>query len=214
MLDYYQQGIGESGWGSISNLLFPQSSPVTIKSESTQPAGGTGQTFRFTPPENQSMIETNWFSSLGWIGSPYQADKAVPAKVQESQQLAASVETKDPIGGSLDWAIDTKIKAVTYYDKIKALFGLREVISETPRAGSAEGKDVQHTNDLQDRSAVVVPTGKQLNDQSKGLFNLGYPQTQPQPAAAVEHELTPKKLLPFGIGTIAIGILLLLLLGK
>lgn len=209
----YQMGISDSRWGSPGDLLYPKYEPVPIRSESTIPAGGTGQTFRFTPPENQSMVESNAWSLQNWIGSPQQANMAIPVKVRESQQLAATVEPKkDVIGGSLDWALETSVKAATLYDQVRSALKPREVVSGTPRAGYEEGRDVQHTNDLNQRSAEVISSGKALVSQIKGLFSLGYPQLAPQPAAAVEHEIGPDA--PFKVPIIAIIIALLILVYK
>jgi len=222
----YGMGIGESDWGDLINVInappavigtgfFPERQVDTIRSETTKAAGGTGQTYRQILPENKSMIETNYWFDLGWIGSPYQDDKAIPVKVAESKQLASSVETKDPIGSGLEWALDTSIKAATLWDEISSAFGKREVIRETPRAGYPEGQDVQHTNDLQSRSAEVIATAKKMFSQYKGLFSIGYEPTEPQPVSGVQHELKPAAI-PFGLspGMIALGLLLLYLVKK
>lgn len=205
-------------WGSLNEMLPAKQDPIMgtgffptrqydiIRSETTQPAGGTGTTFRETLPENQSMIESNWWANMGWLNSPYEADKAVPAKVAESKQLAATVEPpRDPLAEGLDWALSTSVKAATLYDQIKTAFSPREVISETPRAGYPDGRDVRHTNDMTQRSAEVYQTGRQLYDQVRGLFNLGFEQAQAQPAAAITTG-------GIGIGTIALLVLLYLLL--
>lgn len=208
-------------WGSIDNLLFGKqpargsgffgaSQYESIRSETTEPAGATGWTFRPTDPENPSMRETQLWSDLGWIGSPYQDDKAIPVKVAEGKQLAATVEPKkDVLAESLEWALGAAQKAAVLYNEIKTTWSPREVTVGTPRAGYPEGRDVQHTNDLSQRSADVFETGKILLGQVKGLFSLGYPQTTPQPAAALD-TTTPK----IGVGMIAIVALLILLLGK
>jgi len=217
----YGMAIGESGWDSINNVInappasilpsgfFPSPQYTTIKSETTKAAGGTGQTFRLTAPENPSMIESNYWSSLGWIGSPYEDDKAIPVKIAESKGLAASIEKRDPIGESLDWALGVSKQVGTLYQQIKGQFQPREVIVETPRAGYPEGQDIMHTNDLSQRCADVVTVGKQLYAQVKGLFGLGYPATEKQPVPGVKHEIAG--IAGLSLGSIAIIALLIIL---
>ncbi len=208
-------------WGSLDFLLFGtqpargsgffgEGQYETIRSETVEPAGATGWTFRPTVPENPSMNESEAWSNVGWIGSPYQDDKAIPVKIAEGKAVAASVEPrKDWLGESLDWALDQTTKAATLYSQYQAAFSPREVISETPRAGYPEGRDVRNTNSIEARSADVYEAGKQFYDQLKGLFNLGYSQS-PQPVSTVPTTAKPT----IGLGTIAGLGLLLLVRGK
>ena len=99
------------GWGAVSNIIagigkgaetvigtiFPTQQRETVKSETVEAAGGTGQTFRPTAPENPSMLETQKWSAQGWIGSPYEDNLSVTTKRQESVQLAETIGPKvDP----------------------------------------------------------------------------------------------------------------------
>lgn len=215
----FGMGIGDSSWDSVNNVInappasilpsgfFPAPQYTKIKSETTKAAGGTGQTFRLTDPENPSMWQSNYWAKMGWIDSPYEADKAIPAKRTESKQLAASVEKRDPIGDSLDWALDVSKKIGTVYEQLKETWGPRETIVETPRAGYPEGRDILHTNETASRTADVISAGKKLYEQVKGLFGLGYPQTQTQESTPVEHEIAG--LAGLSLGTIAVIVLLI-----
>ena len=218
------------GWAAISNVIWPSDQPVTgsgffptaqrdtIVSEITQPAGGTGQTYRQTSVDAPSIFESVKMALAGWIGTPYQDQYSVPAKVAESKQLAGLVETKPsgPIQGGLDQVLDITKGVKTLWDEIKNIFDEpREVIKEEPRAGYPDGRDVQHYNESVDRGAdvvqrIAVQTG-QLIDQVKGLFSLGYPQTQPQPTGGVTGELM-QPAIP--VGLVAVALLVLLLVRK
>jgi len=194
-------------WAALDNVLaslnvglqpsgfYPTPQRNTIKSESLQAMGGSGTTYRQTAPQNQSVLESVGYALAGWLGSPYEKQYSVTSKTAESQSLAALVETKKPgpIDEGLDWALNTTKKIGTLWDQLSGLFGKkREVIKETPRAGSPEGKDVQNVNDTGNRSAdvdKVMTYAGQIINQVKGLFGLGYPQTTPQPAAGIQTEL-------------------------
>ncbi|MCJ7805913.1 hypothetical protein MUP46_04710 [Patescibacteria group bacterium] len=217
-------------WAALDNVLnslnvgvqpsgfYPTPQRNTIKSETLQAAGGSGTTYRQTIPENQSWLESVGYALNGWLGSPYEAQYSKTAKTAESQSLAALVETKKPgpIDEGLDWALDTTKKIATVWDQLSGLFGKkREVITETPRAGSPEGKNVQNVNDTPNRSAdvdKVFAYAGQIIDQVKGLFGLGYPQTMPQPAGGVQTELGG--LAGLSMGTLAIAALIILLLTR
>jgi hypothetical protein len=194
-------------WAALDNVLdslnvglqpsgfYPTPQRNTIKSETLQAMGGSGTTYRQTVPENQSWLESVGYALNNWLGSPYEKQYSVTSKTAESQSLAALVETKKPgpIDEGLDWALDVTKKIKTVWDEFSGLLGKkREVIKETPRAGSPEGKDVQNVNDADNRSADVVKVFGYLGEfltQMKGLFGLGYPQTTPQPAVGVQTEL-------------------------
>lgn len=209
-------GIGK-GAETVIGAVFPAQQREKVKSETVEAAGGTGQTFRPTAPENQSMIETAQWYAQGWRDSPYQQELSVSAKRTESKQVAESIGPKmDPIGEGLDWALAQTKKVSTLYDKLKELWEPREVIREKPRAGYPEGKDVRHLNDIVEKGAETVKAGAAwvggIYDQVKGLFNLGFDQTGKQPVFSIQHEIEPTAKI--GIGVIAAAIILILLLRK
>jgi len=208
-------GIGE-GAESIFGAFFPAQQRETVKSETVEAAGGTGQTFRPTVQENQSMNESKGWSLAGWFGSPYQEDLSVGYKSAESQQLAKKMgPASDPFGETLDWALAQTKKVTTLYDQISGVWEPREVIAETPREGYPEGKDVRHLNETIEKGADIIKAGTSLlgkaYDQVKGLFNLGFKQGK-QPAFSIEHELEPT--VKVGIGIVAAIVILILLLRK
>lgn len=210
------------GWNAIDNIIaygtpFPAQQRVTVKSETVEAAGGTGQTFRPTAQENQSMIESEQWRAGGWFGSPYQDELAVGFKSAESQQLAEKMGPKaDPIGETLEWALAQTGKVTTLFDQLKGIWEPREVITETPRAGYPEGQDVRHLNTTIEKGAEVIKAGKAwiggVYDQVKGLFNLGFDPTGKQPVFSIEHEIEPT--VKIGIGVIAAAVILVLLLRK
>jgi len=219
---YLGTDLVSGGWDAIDNILatgtpFPAQQRLTIKSETAQAAGGAGQTYRPTAPENPSMIETEQWRDAGWWGSPYQDELSVGAKTAESQQLAAVMGPKaDPMGEGLDWALSQTVKVTTLFDQLKGMWEPREVIVETPREGSPEGKDVKNLNQIVAKGADVIKAGKSwiggVYDQVKGLFNLGFDQTGKQPVFSIEHEIEPT--VKIGIGVIAAAVILVLLLRK
>jgi hypothetical protein len=193
------------GWASIANILegigkgadfssssfFPTPQYNTIRSDTVERAGADGLPYRQTTAENQSMIETDWWARLGWVGSPYEDSNAIPVKVAESKGLDQSVSaTKSGPVETTDWGDWGRVAetGVMLYDKIKDIFSPRETVEGEPRAGTIEGRNEQQTNIDVNRSADVITTAKGFYDQVKGLFGLGYPQTEPQPAAPVQHE--------------------------
>jgi len=210
------------GWDAIDNILatgtpFPAQQRETVKSETVQAAEGSGQTYRPTIAENQSMLESAAWRSAGWLNSPYAEELSVGFKSAESQQLAEKMGPKaDPFGESLDWALAQTMKVTTIFDKVKEFWEPREVITETPRQGYPEGKNVRHLNETSEKGADVVKAGKALVggivDQVKGLFNLGFEATGKQPVFAIEHEIEPS--VKIGVGVIAAVVILLLLLRK
>jgi len=209
-------------WNAIDNLLatgtfFPSLQRETVKSETVEAAGGTGQTFRPTIQENQSMIESEAWRAAGWLNSPYQENLSIGFKSAESQQLAQKMGPKsDPVGETLSWALSQTAKVTTLYDQLKGLWKPREVIKETPRKGYPEGKDLRHQNDIVKQGADVIKAGKAwiggVYDQVKGLFNIGFGQMGKQPVFSIEHEIEPA--VKVGIGVIAAALILVLLLRK
>jgi len=209
-------GIGkgvESAWG----VVFPAQQRETVKSETVQAAGGTGQTYHPTIQENQSMIESETWRAQGWFGSPYEQELSVAAKQAESIKAAESGGPKvDTIGKGLDWALEQTMKVTTLFDQLKGLWSPREVITETPREGSPEGTNVAHLNDTVEKGAQVLKAGTawvgDVFEQVKGLFNLGFDQTGKQPVFSIMHEIDPTAKI--GVGVIAAVIILILLLRK
>jgi len=210
------------GWNAIDNILaygtpFPAQQRIEVKSETVQAAGGTGQTYRPTAPENPSMVQTQQWSAQGWAGSPYQEELSVGYKSAESKQLAEIMGPKaDPVGETLEWALAQTRKVTTLYDQFRGMWEPREVITEKPRAGTPEGKDVKNLNQIVERGAEVAKAGAAwiggVYDQVKGLFNLGFDQTGKQPVFSIQHEIEPTTKI--GIGVIAAVIILVLLLRK
>jgi len=100
--------------------------------------------------------------------------------------------------------------------QLRGMWEPREVIVETPREGSPEGKDVRNLNQIVEKGAEVIKAGKSwiggVYDQVKGLFNLGFDQTGKQPVFSIEHEIEPT--VKIGIGVIAAAVILVLLLRK
>lgn len=218
----YGSDLVSGGWDAIQNILapgtaFPAQQRETVKSETVEAAGGTGWTFRPTAPENPSMIETSKWRNQGWLGSPYEEELSVGFKSAESQQLAETMGPKaDPMGEGLEWALAQTRKVTTLYDELRGLWEPREVITEKPRAGYPEGKDVRNLDQIVKKGADVTKAGAAwvggIYDQVKGLFNLGFDQTGKQPVFSIQHEIEPTAKI--GIGVIAAVIILLLLLRK
>lgn len=227
----YGTGLVSGGWNATENIianigvssetvngpLFSAPQRQTVKSETVEAAGGAGQTFRPTIQENQSMVESKKWSLFGWLGSPYQEELSVGYKSAESQQLAEKMGPKsDPFGDSLDWALDQTRKITTLYDQLSGLWKPREVITEKPREGYPEGRDLVHLNETIDKGAEVIKAGKALiggaYDQVKGLYNSAFGQTGKQPVFSIEHELEPT--VKIGIGVIAAAVILVLILRK
>ena len=103
---FLARGLVRGGWNATQNItgqIGRGASPHTgsaffttpqrskIKSEITRAAGGTGQTYRRTKPQIQSVTLTNFYRSKGWVGSPYESNMAVPVKRTESMALAKKI---------------------------------------------------------------------------------------------------------------------------
>lgn len=219
-IDNIAQGIGKGASTFVSGF-FPTPQREKVISETIQAAGGSGKTSRATTPEGQSWIETMEFATRGWLDSPYEAQFAIPVKIQESKQLAQTVATpksSDWIGEGLDWALKQSSKITTLVDEIGGALRQREVIVGTPRAGYPEGQDEAHLNDLTSRIAEVVNLGKSMGSdfvkQVKGLFNLGFGQTEAQPGFQIQHELQPSRQTWIGLAVIAAIIIAVIFLGR
>jgi len=226
-------GLVTGGWNAATNIVntigkgassligsfFPTQQKTTIKSETVQAAGGSGMTYRPVRQDAPSLIESNYWATSLWEGSPYAAQYAPTTKVQESQALAQTVGVKsDPISEGLDWALSQTKKVVTLWDEIQNLFGKkREVINETPRAGTKEGEAVQHVNDAIKKGVGIIEQGtawvEKIWGQVKGLFNVGFPGGN-QPAFTIAHEIQPSTKTTVYLAIAAAVIVLLILLKK
>lgn len=190
------------GWDSVLNILsqigkgsdntissfFPTPQRDTIKSDTVQSAGADGMPYRPTAIENQSMIETDWWASMGWINSPYEDANAIPVMVAESKGLDQSISaTKSEPVKTTDWGRVAET-GIMLYDRIKGIFSKGDKVEGTPTAGYPDGATEQNTNLDVNRGADTVTMVKDFYDQVKGLFGLGYPQSQPQPAVELQHE--------------------------
>lgn len=220
------------GWAAIDNILagigkgadytasafFETPQRESIVSETTQRAASDGQTYRQSNPENPSMISTDWWRSIGWVGSPYEDDKAVSVKLDESIELDRSVSMRnDPIGSGVDWVLAHTAKVGTIYDQIKGIFSPGDYVEGKPRAGYPEGRNEQNTNIDVNRGPETQTAGNAFYKQVKGLFNLAFPQESPQPVATERHEISPgaETAARLGIGTLAIvGIALIFLMRR
>jgi len=238
MLGFIGQTV-EGGWNAIANIttgigkgasalvssFFPTSQRETIKSESVASAGAAGTTYRQTQWENPSM-QLSWnFAQKDWIGSPQEANLAIPAKVKESQQLAGKISTetqRGPIETFVDvvkWGTGAAVTIRTAADEFMEAWGLkkREPISEGPKETGASRGTIQYLQDIRDKTAAVLPAvqaaGSAILDQVKGLFNLGYEPTGSQPVFSIQHELEPKAKITIGMAAAGI-IIALLLLGR
>lgn len=94
----------------------------------------------------------------------------------------------------LDWVDENPDTVQTVANIFSRDTQPREVIAGTPTAGSPEGRDESNVNNVVQRGADVITQGKNLWDQAKGLFGLGYPSTETQPVSPIEHEVTPADL--------------------
>lgn len=218
-------GIGK-GASTLVSGFFPTTQRETVKSEIVAPAGAAGQTYRPTLPENIGMMQTWSWSQKDWLGSPQEANFAIPAKIKEGTNLAASVSPGDESKGPVETFVDvlgkftigaTQIR--TAADEFMEAWGLkpREPISEGPKETGASAGIVQHLNDIREKTASVLPAiqaaGSAILDQVKGLFSLGYEPTGSQPVFSIQHELEPKTKITAGV--IGAGIIIaLLLLGR
>lgn len=215
-------GIGK-GASSLVSGFFPTPQRDKVKSEIVAPAGGSGQTYRPVLPENLGMMQTWSWSQQDWeLPNPYQAQFAVPSKIQESQDLAAKVSTeiqRGPIETFTEfvkWGTEQAGTIRTAADEFMEAWGLikREPISEGPKETGASAGIVQHLNDIRDKTAAILPAlkaaGSAILDQVKGLFNLGYEPTGGQPVFSIQHELDPKTKTTALIAVAAIIIALFL----
>jgi hypothetical protein len=132
-----------------------------------------------------------------------------PGQSYPEQPLPTLDKVLDQIGG-------TAQKIGSIWDTIKNIGKSPEVTVEKPRAGSPEGTNVQNVDPkAADRAADTITKIQQIYDQVKGLFGLGYPSTESQPAAPVTTQAG--SALPFGLsmGALAvIGLVILIMVKK
>ena len=153
---------------------------------------------------------------MGWVGSPYEDDKSVTVKQDESKQLDQSVSTKSgPIGTSVNWFLDATASVSTLYDNIKGMFSNTDVVDGKPKAGYPEGRTEQNTQIDINRGPETQGGSGGFYEQVKGLFNLTFPQTEPQTVSTKASELpSTAGIAGIGTGTIVIGAIILYLLAK
>jgi len=198
--------IGDLGAGLSDTIsrgfttFFPADTGQPIKSNIAQPAGASGLTYRPVAADSPSVWESAQMAAQDWINTPFENQYAIPAKVQQSQQLNRSVSsTTGGIGGLLEGVYKTGEQILTGAEKIGGLYReFKNAFDYEPRSPINEGdpnKVVRYTNQRQPEGANVLTLmktyGEGMLQQVKGLFNLGYEQEQKQPAFQVEHELQP-----------------------
>jgi hypothetical protein len=206
--------------------FFPTPQREQVISEMHAPAGAEGQTYRDIIQENQSMIETDWWNRIGWIGTPYEQQYAEIPKRRESIDLSESVSgtVKEEMPQNLLGDILGTIRAGGQIGTVVSEFlynwGItdREPVRGTPRAGYPAGTDDTHYSNWTSKAADVVTVGKRIGgaflNQVKGLFNLGYKGPEgPQPVFAIQHELEPSVKIG-AIGIVAIILLVIFLIRR
>jgi len=235
MLGFIGQTV-QGGWSALANItsgigkgastlvsgFFPTPQRDKVKSESVLAAEGSGLTYRPTLPENIGMMQTWSWSQRDWeTPNPYQAQFAVPAKIKESQGLAAKVSTEIPQGpietfvDVATWGTTQANKITTVADEFMIAWGLkkREPISEGPKETGASRGTIQYLNDIRDKTASVLPAvksvGSAIVDQVKGLFSMAFEPTGSQPVFSIQHELEPKTKIA---GIVVAGIIIAILI--
>jgi len=217
------QSVGQPLSTSPSGF-FPTPQREKMISETVEPAGSAGWTYRPLAPQQQSIYETAKWAADDWLRSPFEAQLAIPAKIQESKALEEKISGITSQRGILEGIIGAVGRAGeisqqfrTVVDEIGGAWGVweRPVIEERPRAGAPEGQNLQHLNRDEDDRADVVTMARGLFggilEQVKGLFNLGFPQTGSQPAFAIKHEVEPSQRTMI-IAGVAVGAILLVIL--
>jgi len=194
----------QGGWDALGNVastvgkgasyfvsdFFPAQQRSTMTSELAAPAGGSGMTYRPVIQENRSMVETWDFMSKGWIDTPYEQQFAVPIKVAESKALSDSISTMTQPDQKLSGLLSSVLGGIrqikTVADEFIDLLGLKkhEPVSAGPtEIGNSPGV-VVNTEPIREAGADVLTriqlAGREMINQVKGLFGLGYPQTEPQ----------------------------------
>lgn len=219
------------GWDAVSNIEgsrgevlstqpsghFPTPQREAVASEINKPAGGTGDTYRETDPENPSMVQSNWWNQIGWVGTPYEQRFAeVPMRdeanrVAESMGVSGQEQPRDLLADILS-GVKYVGELGTIVNNTLYNWGAsdRPPIQGTPRVGYPAGTDDTHYNQRQNKGPDVIAIGKQIGgafiNQVKGLFNLAYKgPTGPQPVFSIQHEIEPGvKIGAVGIAAIII----------
>ncbi len=221
------------GWDAVSNVVntvgqgasslvsgfFPSTQrAMPIVSDTAKAAGGSGMTYRPTPLENQSMVESFAYRAQNWIDTPYEGQFAVDVGTRIPQPTWG--DNLADFFGKVKTPLQEYYTVKTLASNIAQDLGLvrRETITETPRAGYPAGQDVQHLNDIRQTGASVLSmikgAGGAFMDQVKGLFNLGYPQNTAQPGFTLRHELEPSGKTTIGLAVAAAVIILVIFLGR
>ncbi len=237
--------IVQGGWDAIGNVtgtigrgasyvasgFFPTTQRTTpIVSATTKAAGGSGMTYRPTPPENQSMFESLAWASQDWLNSPYEEQLARGYNTPGRQALANIMSGGAPSKSWGDNLVDFfkgTANILGQAGQVKTIvndfmqdWGLvkRETVVSTPREGYPAGQDEQHLNDIGQAGANVLTmirgAGGAFLDQVKGLFNLGYPQNSSQPGFVLQHEIQPSAKTTIGLAAAAGIIILVIILGR
>jgi len=216
-------GIG-TGIGDFTSSFFPQPQAKILTSQITQPAGGTGQTYRPTIKENQSMLETMDMAANNWLDSMYEAQFAPAATGYDTQTRTWTDNLADFFGGAKS-VLGQAREIRTLVDEVAYDWGLsdRRPISAGPQEVGNSPGNVIYQNRSEDDRASVIEIGKGIlsgvgsmlsgfADQVKGLFSLGYESpTGAQPVFSIKHEVEPTAKLSTGliIGAVALGAILL-----
>lgn len=231
----------QGGWDALSNVVstvgkgasyltsafFPTPQSTPIKSNIVAPAGGAGTTYRVTAPQNQSMIDTNYWADQGWLNSPWQDNLSIPTKVQASQNLANNISSTPQSGGISGMLADiwggiktgttnilgqtTGIKTVV--DEFLTIFGLKKqaVVNSGPtEVGNSPGTTINiGTSGTSGADTTLSSAVQGFINQVKGLFNLGYDQTGTQATAPVTTSAGGMSMTSIlMIGAVIVGIIL------
>ena len=221
-------GIGK-GASAFTSEFFPTSQREKVAGGGPAPAEGSGMTYRPVLPENLGMMQTWSWSQKDWLTpNPYQAQFAVPAKIKESQELAAKVSSPEP------W---TKPWTDTAKKVWKGATGITEAINEQlpdillAKLGQAIGLQgtsvsdtkktkenpeglMQNLQNIIERGAETTRAfGTGILEQMKGLFNLAFGQTGSQPVFGIQHEIGKETKITIGMAAAGI-IIAILLLGR
>jgi hypothetical protein len=239
-------GLVAGGWDAVSNVVdyagsgvstlasgfFPAPQVEQVQHLSIQPMGGSGMTYRPVAADAPSFRETAQMAIDNWLGSPYEENLSTTrAGTTSLDHMIQATQNRpgplDSVGNLVDWlrtgseqVLGTARSIRTAADELMELFGVtpRETIPGTPRAGSQEGRDETHYNDLRSMGAMVYEAvqgwGSNFVDQMKGLFGIGYTPTQSQPGFAIRHELSPSRGTTIGIAGVIAVLVIVWLLGK
>lgn len=233
--------IVKGGWDAISNLaasagkgmaeigsaFFPAPQRTEVKHLPIEEMGGTGQTYRPTAPENESMNDTFSYFMKDWVNTPYEMQYAIPKKIAESKELnkGVSMTAGEWLGHGLDWALETSKKVGTIVETWDIATGRKTTATNTegkssgPTTTSTQKRTVTETGNFAQRGAEVIEKFKaaagNILTQAKGLFNLGFEGTGGKsPVFSIQHELDPGTKLAVGSTGVVVLLLLAFILFK